>query len=331
MLREAPEPSPGPGEVRIRTRLAGVNFADVMVRLGLYPGAPALPCVPGYELCGVVDAVGDGVAAGRVGERVLALTRFGGYAEAVCVPATHAFAVPAGVTDEAAAALPLTYLTAYVMLHVLAPVQPRQRVLVNSAAGGVGIAAAQLVRLGGGELLASASPGKHAFVRGLGATLVLDSRADHYHEAVREATGGQGADIVLEPRHGRWIMEGYRALGCGGRLVLHGFASATEGGGGPLGALRALARVPWLRLNPVALMNDNKSIAGLNLATMWHETRRLQAWMAPLLGWLADGSVAPVIDQVVPAARAGEAQLRLQRRENVGKVLLDFRRDGGAA
>jgi NADPH:quinone reductase-like Zn-dependent oxidoreductase len=329
-VREAPRPVPGAGEIRIRTRLAGVNFADVMVRLGLYPDAPPLPCVPGYEVAGVVDAVGLGVDAGRVGERVAALCRFGGYAEAVCVPATHAFVVPPGVSDEAAAALPLTYLTAYVMLRVLAPVQPGDRVVVNSAAGGVGIAACQLVRLAGGELLASSAPSKHDVLRGLGATLLLDSRAQSYHAAVREATGGRGADIVLEPRHGRWIMEGYRALGCGGRLVLHGFASASEGRGGTWGALRTLARVPWLRLNPISLMNDNKSIAGVNLARMWDEAERLQTWMGHLMVWLAEGKVAPVIDRIYPAAEAGAAQLRLQRRENVGKVLLDFRDGGGS-
>lgn len=325
VVREVPEPSPAAGEVRIRTRLAGVNFADVMVRLGLYPGAPPLPHVPGFELAGVIDAVGAGVEAARVGERVTALCRFGGYADAVCVAETHAFAVPAGVSDEAAAASPLAYVTAYFMLRVLAPVQPGDRVMVNSAAGGVGIAACQLVKLACGELLASASPAKHDILRDLGAALVIDSRATTYHAAVRAATGGRGADIVLEPRHGRWIMEGYRALGCGGRLVLHGFASASEGRGGTWGALRTLAQVPWLRLNPVALMNDNKAIAGVNLARMWHETERLQTWMGQLLGWLAEGKVVPVIDRIFPAAEAGAAQLRLQRRENVGKVLLDFR------
>ncbi len=330
VVREAPEPSPGDGEVRIRTRLAGVNFADVMVRLGLYPDAPALPCVPGYEVAGVIDAVGRGVDASRVGERVAALCRFGGYAEVVCVPATHAFGVPPGVSDESAAALPLNYVTAYVMLRVLAPVQSGDRVVVNSAAGGVGIAACQLVRLAGGILLASSSPSKHDTLRGLGAVLCLDSRAESYHAAVCEATGGRGADIVLEPRHGRWIMEGYRALGPCGRLVLHGFASASEGRGGAWGALRTLARVPWFRLNPIALMNDNKSIAGVNLARMWDEGARLSAWMGHLVTWLAEGKISPVIDRIYPAAQAGVAQSRLQRRENVGKVLLDFRDGSGS-
>jgi NADPH:quinone reductase-like Zn-dependent oxidoreductase len=112
--------------------------------------------------------------------------------------------------------------------------------------------------------------------------------------------------------------------------VLHGFASASEGRGGTWGALRTLARVPWLRINPISLMNDNKGIAGVNLARMWHESARLQTWMKPLLAWLGEGAIVPRIDRIYPAAAAGAAQLRLQQRENVGKVLLDFRPGSGS-
>jgi len=324
-LRDAPAPSPAPGEVRVRTAFAGVNFADVMTRLGLNPDAPALPAVLGYELSGEIDAIGEGVPAVRVGERVVALCRRGAASELVCVPAAQAFPLPADSDLAVAAALPVNYLTAHVMLRVLAPVQPGDQVLVHSAAGGVGQAASQLVRLAGGEVLASASPAKHALLREQGCRLVLDSRQERFAAQVREATGGRGCDIALEPRHGRWIMESYRALGVGGRLVLHGFASAAERGGGLAGALRTLARVPWLGLNPVRLMNDTRAIGGVNLGRLWDRTDRLDAWMRTLLRQLAAGEVAPRIDRVYPAAEAGAAQLRLVQRQNVGKVLLDFR------
>lgn len=325
VVREAPAPEPAPGQVRVRTALAGVNFADVMARLGLYPDAPPPPCVLGYEVAGRVDAVGPDVDPGRLGERVVALCRFGGYADAVCVAADQAYRVPESVTDEAAAALPVNYLTAYLMLHVLAPLRPGDRVLVHSAAGGVGQAACQMVRLAGGEVLASASPAKHALLREQGALVVFDSRQTGFAALVREATGGRGADIALEPRHGRWIMESYRALGKGGKLVLHGFASAADARPGVLSALRTLAQVPWLRLNPVALMNDNKAVGGVNLGRLWDETARRDGWMQTLLGWLAAGDVAPRVDRIYPAAEAGAAHLRLQQRQNVGKILLDFR------
>lgn len=329
MAREAPEPRPEPGEVRVRTALAGINFADIMVRLGLYPGAPALPAVLGYELSGTIDATGQDVPPGRLGQRVAVLCNFGGYSERVCVPAVQAFPLPDDVTLEAAAALPVNYLTAFMMLRVLAPVQPGETVLVHGAAGGVGQAARQLAQMAGGHVLASASPRKHDLLREQGCRLVFDSQARAFADEVREATGGRGCDIALEPRHGRWIMESYRALAKGGRLVLHGFASAAEGSGGALGALKTLAQVPWLGINPVRLMNDNKSLAGVNLGRMWDQIDRLQGWMRTLMQWLQAGEVAPRLDRLYPAEEAGAAQLRLQQRQNVGKVLLDFRQGSG--
>jgi NADPH:quinone reductase-like Zn-dependent oxidoreductase len=322
--REVGAPRPAAGEVCVATAYAGVNFADVMVRLGLYPDAPPLPAVIGYEVSGVVTAVGEGVASSRVGERVTALCASGGYAGVVCVPSSHAFPLPDGVGLRAAAALPVNYLTADFALHVLTHVGRGDRVLVHSAAGGVGQAASQLVRLAGGQVLATASPAKHDLLREQGCPLVLDSRQTRFAAAVRAATDGRGCDIVLEPRHGRWIMESYRCLAAGGRLVLHGFASAAEGRGGLLGALRTLARVPWLQINPVRLMNDNRAVAGVNLARLQAEPDRFTAWMPRLLSWLAAGDICPRIDRVYPADEAGAAQLRLQQRANVGKVLLEF-------
>src|SRR5262249_18656403 len=142
-IRDAPDPTPGPGHVRIAVRAAGVNFADVMARLGLYPDAPPLPAVVGYEVAGVVDAVGAGVTGLRPGDRVLALTRFGGYASAVVVSAAQTFATPASLTDIEAAAVPVNYLTAFIALYRLANVGAGETVLIYGAGGGVGIAATQ--------------------------------------------------------------------------------------------------------------------------------------------------------------------------------------------
>lgn len=327
-LREAATPEPRAGEVRVDVAFAGVNFADVMVRLGLYPDAPSLPAVVGYEVSGVIGAVGEGVPASRVGERVTAICNFGGYSGQVCVPAAQAFALPDSVSLEAAAALPVNYLTSFIMLRVLCHVNPGERVLVHSAAGGVGHAARQLVRLAGGGVVASASPAKHDLLRQEGCLAVFDSRQERFADLVRAATDGRGCDVVLEPRHGRWIMESYRSLSKGGRLILHGFSSATDGGGGPLGALKTLARVPWLQLNPVRLMNDNKALAGVNLGRLWDQFDRFDGWMRQLLTWLADGDLDPRIDRIYGCDESGAAHLRLQQRANVGKVLLDFR-DGG--
>jgi len=316
-------PAPGPGQVRVRVEAAGVNFADVMMRLGLYPDAPRLPAVPGYEVSGVVDAVGPGGNTDLLEMPVVAMCNFGGYSEAVCVPSSAVFVRPDGVDAMTAAALPVNYLTAWQMLRIMAPVGSGDVVLIHSAAGGVGQAAVQLCRLAGAKVIGSASPAKHGFLLEQGLIHVFDSRERGFATGVRAATGGRGADIVLESRNGPWIMESYRALAKCGRLVLFGFSAAAVGRrSGTLSALKTLARVPWLQLNPIRLMNDNKSIAGVNLGRMWDQAERTAQWTEELLRLLARGDIAPRIDRVLPFSAAAAAHARLEERKNKGKIVL---------
>src|SRR5437762_8894007 len=166
--REAPTPVPAEGEVRIAVRAAGVNFADVLGRIGLYPDAPKLPFVAGYEVAGRVDAVGSGVTRIAVGDRVVALTRFGGYATEVVVPASYVFPFHPELSDAEAAALPVNYLTALLALYRLANVMAGETVLVHGAGGGVGIAAIQLARLRRATIIGTASSSKHEALRSFG-------------------------------------------------------------------------------------------------------------------------------------------------------------------
>jgi NADPH:quinone reductase-like Zn-dependent oxidoreductase len=322
-VREVSRPDPGPGQVRVRVEAVGVNFADVMMRRGLYPDAPKLPAVAGYEVAGTVDAVGSGVEAELNGAAVVAMCNFGGYSEFVCLPREQVWIRPAGVTAQAAAALPVNYLTAWQMVRVMAPVTAGDLVLVHSAAGGVGQAVIQLCRLAGARVIGSASPAKHDFLREQGLEHVFDSREADFSEEVMAFTEGRGVDVALEPRHGRWIMESYDSLAKCGRLVLFGFSSAAVGKrSGILSSLRTLAGVPWLKLNPIRLMNDNKSIAGVNLGRMWDQGKRTSHWMDELLELLAAESIAPVIDTVYTFDDVGQAHGRLEDRLNVGKVIL---------
>src|SRR5206468_10925561 len=164
-VREVPDPMPREGEVRIAVRAAGVNFADVLARLGLYADAPPPPVVVGYEVAGVVDATGPGVVSRHEGDRVVALTRFGGYSTSVVVPAAFAFAVPAGLADAEAAAVPVNYLTAFLALYRMANVAAGETVLIHGAGGGVGIAATQLARLRRATIVGTASAAKHDAIR----------------------------------------------------------------------------------------------------------------------------------------------------------------------
>jgi NADPH:quinone reductase-like Zn-dependent oxidoreductase len=217
-VREAPDPEAAEGQVRIRVKAAGINFADLMARVGLYPDAPKIPCVVGYEVSGTVDQIGPGVTGFTIGERVFGMPRFGGYTDVIALPVAQVFKMPSAMTFEEAAAMPVVYLTAYNMMLFTGHLRERSSVLIHSAAGGVGIAAIQLAKSRGCTIFGTASPSKHAFLREQGVHHPIDSRGD-YAAAVRAITGERGLDLVLDPVGGKSWTEGYELLGPCGRLV----------------------------------------------------------------------------------------------------------------
>src|SRR5262245_58962604 len=173
-VREAPDPEPGQGEVRIRVKASGVNFADTMARVGLYPDAPKPPCVVGYEVSGVVDKLGPGADGPAPGTRVVAPTRFTGYSDTVVVPSIQASPLPDALSFEKAAAITVNYLTAYLMLVRLGNLQKGDTVLVHAVAGGVGQAALQICRHRGATVIGTASPSKHERLKSLGVAHCID-------------------------------------------------------------------------------------------------------------------------------------------------------------
>src|SRR5689334_23819135 len=226
-LRDGPDPAAAPGTVVVRVRASGVNFADVAARLGVYPDAPPMPCVVGYEVAGVVDAVGSGVDGIATGDRVVALTRFGGYADTIAVPAAQVFPMPSAMSFDEAAAVPVNYLTAVLMLRHFANVKAGDRVLVHAAAGGVGMAAIQLCRIAGAEVIGTASASKHGLLREAGVSHAIDYRVQDFETEVRRVTGGRGVDIVLDATGA--FRKSYRCLAPLGRLVCFGLSGAATG------------------------------------------------------------------------------------------------------
>ncbi len=321
-VREVPDPVPGPGQVRIDVRAAGLNFADVMARMGLYPDAPKIPAVVGFEVAGEVDAVGAGVTAPAPGARVLAGVRFGGHAGKVVVPADHAIPMPVEMTFEQGAALSVNYLTAYHSLFRIGRLSRGQAVLVHRAAGGVGIAALQLCRtVPGVTVFGTASAAKHAVLREEGCQHPIDYRNRDYEAEVRQLTGGRGVDLVLDALGGADWKKGYRLLRPGGMLVTYGFANlATGPRRSLLVAARQLLSVP--RFSPITLMEDNRGVAGVNLGHLWDEPEMLKAHLEALLGLFREGKIRPRVDSTFRFEEAGRAHQRLQGRESVGKVLL---------
>lgn len=319
-VREAPDPTPGPGEVRVRVAAAGINFADIMARMGFYEDAPPLPCVVGYEVSGEVDAVGPDVTDVKPGARVLALTRFGGYSDTVVVPANQVAEI-GDLSYEKAAAIPVNYLTAWVMLIHLGNVRPGDRVLVHAAAGGVGQAALQICKWRGAEVIGTASPGKHARLREMGVAHCIDYTTQDFEAEVKRITDGRGVDIALDAVGGQSFRKSYRSLDKMGRLYLFG-ASTVIGGEKPslLTAVKGLLSMPSFKAIP--LMRQNRGVQGVNLGQLWDRAPLLTSMLREILERTHAGDFDPVVDATYPFDRAAEAHAYIQARKNFGKVLL---------
>jgi NADPH:quinone reductase-like Zn-dependent oxidoreductase len=320
-VREAPDPTPKPGEVRIRVEASGINFADLLARMGLYPDAPKLPCVVGYEVAGTVDAVGEGVSEFQVGQAVLALTHFGGYADVVCVPVVTVFPRPPQMSAQVGAALPVNYITAYQLLVVMGSLRQGDRVLIHSAAGGVGLAALDLCRIHGAETLGTASPGKHDFLRTRGLDHAIDSRAADWGQQVLRLTNGDGVQIVLDAQGGPSWRQNYRLLAPTGRLLTFGISNLAAGQRRSLATvLRFFLSMP--RYTPLRLINANKGVLGVNVGHLWHKSLMVRGWCEQLLAWYGEGKLDPHVDRAFPFAQAPAAHQYLHDRKAIGKVLL---------
>lgn len=322
VLRERPDPEPGPGQVAIRVHAFGLNFADVLARLGMYAQAPPPPFVPGFEVAGTVAAVGPGVTGLVPGQRVAALTEFGGYATRVVVPAMGAVPIPEQMDYVTAAAVPVTFVTAYHALIALGGLQPGERVLVQAAAGGVGLAAVQLARNAGAVVIGTCgSPEKVRFLQQFGVEHAFDYRAGDVAARVRALTGPDGLDVVLDSVGGRFIRTGLSLLGPNGRFISIGAADFMPTGRRSLpGLLRALLRTPFL--HPFTLLGSAKSFLGVQMLVIGRKKpallrRALEVTMAEV----AAGRLRVVVDRAVPAAGLGAAQDRLQGRRSIGKLV----------
>ncbi len=320
-VRHAPDPTPGAGQVRIAVAAAGLNFADVSARVGLYPDAPKPPMTVGYEVSGTIDAVGDGTTGFAVGDRVVALTRFGGQSSSVVVPAIQVVALPEGADLETAAAIPVVYLTAYLMLVRLGSVQPGDKVLIHAAAGGVGLAALQLCQMLGAETYGTASASKHERLRELGLDHPIDYRNTDFADEVRRLTDGRGVDVILDAVGGATSRKNAKLLAPLGRLFHFGASAASQDQKRNLWrAGKAIASFPLY--HPIALMNSNRGVFGINLGQLWDHTELLQASLGELMRLWSEGVIDPIVDSTYPFDRAGDAHDQLQLARNFGKVLL---------
>lgn len=320
-LIEEPIPVPKPGEVLVHVLCAGVAAADLAMREGVYPGkTPKIPFTPGYDICGVIEKVGEGVLHLQAGQRVVALTVVGGYCEYLCLPATQLFVVPKGIDSTQVTALVLNYLTAWQMLHRFARVQPGERILVHGAAGGAGSALLELGRLAGLELYGTASAGKQEFVKQLGAT-PIDYTKQNFAKEIKHLTRS-GVDAVFDPIGGAHWRQSYQTLRSGGRLVVYGLGTAMTGGRvSILKFLAALLTMP--RYSPLTVFNDNKAVVGYFIHTLVQQRPEwFSSDLAHLIDLLAQGKISPVVGERVPLAEAALAHEMMGKKAVMGKIVL---------
>ncbi len=325
-IESAPDPVPAAGEVVVATEAIGVNYADCIVRMGLYESAKKYvgwPITPGFEVCGRVVAIGEGVRDVAVGAKVIAVTRFGGYATHVCVPRDQIFRVPASFDAMQAAAFPAVFLTAYYALFDLGNARAGMRVLVHSAAGGVGGALLQLAKMAGATTVGVVgASSKVDAARAQGATHVIDkSNEDLWRMAKRYAPDGY--DVVLDANGVGTLRESWNHLASPGRLVVYGFHTMMpKTGGRPNYAKLA---VDWLRtprFDPLTMTNENKSVLAFNLSYLFERKAVFVEAIEKLLAWVDEGKlVAPPVTSFA-FDRVADAHRAIESGKTVGKLVL---------
>lgn len=303
---DLPAPEAGPGQVLIDIEACGLNYADVMMRRGLYVGGPQPRFIPGLEVAGTVAGVGDDVTKVVVGQRVMALVSHGGYAEQVVAPSASVMPRPEGMSAEAAAAFPVNYFTADFALHFAGNVQPGHTVLIHAAAGGVGTAAVQLAKIAGARVIATASSAeKLERVKAIGADVCIDYTKEDFLQVVRDVTDGKGVELVLESVGGDVFDKSMSALRTLGRLVVFGIASAD-------------ARRPDAR----EMLFRNLWVIGLHLGALMQVPEIAKTSAERLFGLLSTGRIVPQVGHVLGLEDAAKAHDLFGERGNYGKVVL---------
>jgi len=320
-VEQRPDPSPRQDQVLVRVKAAGLNFADILARQGLYPDGPPKPCIMGYEVSGIVEAAGDRVDQNLIGKPVIAMTRFGGQAELVAVPAAQVFEKPGSLTFEQAAGIPTNYLTAWALLVTMGGLKKDEAILIHNAGGGVGLAALDIAKHIGATTYGTASASKHQFLKERGLDHAIDYRGQDWLPVLMDLTQGRGVELAIDPLGGANWKKSYRALRTTGRMGVFGMSVASASGiRGKLRALKAIAQMP--KFNPLGLMNRNKGVFGLNLGHMWNEGEKVAGWTREIMRGLAEGWIRPHVDRAFPFNEIAEAHRHIEARKNIGKVVL---------
>ncbi len=320
-VKEGPDPSPSNDDILIDVKCSGINFADILARMGMYPDAPPIPCVVGYEVSGIVEKVGKDVTQFKEGDRVFALTKFGGYSTKALTKEIYTMSMPDKMSFEEGAGLPVNYFTAYLGLFYMGNLKKHERILIHSAGGGVGLASIQLAKSIGAEIYGTASAGKHDYLKSIGVHHTINYRKKDFEEEIRQMTHGKGVHLIMDAIGGEYLKKDYRILAPLGRIITFGVSGAAKKRTRSLIALlKTVFKMP--KFKPLSLLNKNKGVFGLNIGHLWDENEALNYVKNKLLALYNDGKIKPHIDSVFPFDKIGDAHKYIQDRKNIGKVVL---------
>tara|TARA_Y100000768_G_scaffold20456_1_gene13993 strand:+ start:470 stop:1492 length:1023 start_codon:yes stop_codon:yes gene_type:complete len=321
-IQDIDMPSPSEGEVCIEVNYAGINFADTLMRLGLYQPRPPFPFTPGYEVSGTIHSLGSDVTEFEVGQRVVAAMPTGGQCSHVTVKVSRVIPIPNEMGLDEAAAMPVTYLTAHHMLHYLGHLKKGDTVLIHGGAGGVGTAALQLCQWAGIEKVwATASGHKAEIIKSFGG-IPIDRHNEDFTQIVKDATNNRGVDHILDPIGGDNLTRSLSCLAEGGRLYTYGLSSAAPTSKRSLlKAFFALRKTP--KFDALRLMTRNRGVFGVHMGT-WKDEEAMAQQLNRIMEGVKEGHLKPVIDSVFDAKDVAKAHQHLHDAKNVGKVLLRF-------
>ena len=316
-------PAPEAGEVCIEVHFAGINFADTLMRLGLYQPRPPFPFTPGYEVSGTIHSLGEGVTGLEVGQRVVAAMPNGGQASHVIAATSRVIPLPDDMSLEKAASMPVTYITAHHMLHHLGNLKSTDTVLIHGGAGGVGTAALQLCQWAGvSKVWATASGHKGDIIRKYGG-VPIDRHNQDFVEIIKQATDGKGVDHILDPISGENLKRSLKVLAMGGKVYTFGMsAAAPTSKRSLLKAYFAWRKTP--KLDPLKMMSRNQGIFGVHMGT-WNDEAVIAEQLHRIIEGINAGKLDPVIDSIFPVEQAAQAHQHIHDAKNIGKVLLSFK------
>ena len=310
-------------EVQIKTHFAGINFAEIMTRMGLYPGAPKPPSPIGGEASGIIQKTGSKVGDFQIGDKVMAFAPFNSYSSHINVNENMLIKLPEGFTMEQGAAFPVVYITAYMMMFDLGNLKKDEIFFIQGAGGGVGTAAIQLAKEVGAKIIGTSSAWKHERLKDMGVDLCIDYNNENVKKKIMDYTDGYGVDLIIDPVGGKQWSESYETLSPMGKLIVYGNQNLVQGKTrSAIALIKEMFTMP--KIKPYEMIGKNKAIMGYHLGKLKGAEHKIKRAIKGINVMIETGNINPVIGKVFPFDQAAEAHTYIQERKNFGKVLLDF-------